>query len=332
MAKRKVRNTLRRGAEAGSERAARRLKNKFGETLTASGGGGSATTASTLPKTKFKQLNKAGAKAGGMLDLGSSLGKAIAPEVFPGGSGLDRATFESITPGQLDFNAINQYLQPSVADAQGLRDTTAGQYDEVIGLRRGALGGLNAAENQALKESLFRDIDRGRAGAMRDIARTPGLGSGASFAQRRALGRDYRNAADQANRQLLLDNINLKRQALGDFEGSVAGRGTAVGAATDRLAGLRGFQAQARQNVDNTNISNRLTADQFNSTGRFAVDQFNAGQQGKEIAGRVGAISAGTGLLGDERDNIQARKKKEELLAFLKERDENLFNQAQALF
>ena len=348
MAKKKVIKTLERRAAAGSKRAARRLANKTGGGKKPGKGKGSpmptgpigstgsstgaGTPFVTPPKTPFPQINKAAGKAAGVLGVGSSIGKELLPEVFAGGSGLDRATLERVQPHTTDFSNINQYLQPSVDDAMGFRDDTAGRYDELLGMRRDRLGGLDTAENMALKESLHRDIDRQRQGALRDVARTPGLGAGASFAQRRAIGRDASDAGIGANRQLLLDNVNIRRQALGDFEGTTGARTAALGSANDRVAGLRGLQATGRQATDQFNSGVKTAADQFNSTGKFAVDQFNAGQQKAELGARVGAVSTGTGLLGDERDNIAAKKKQDELLAFLKERDQTLFNQAQGLF
>jgi hypothetical protein len=163
-------------------------------------------------------------------------------------------------------------------------------------MRRDKLGGLDAQENSALKDSLYRDIDRQRAGAMRDVARTPGLGAGASFAQQRALQRDYGDQANAASRQLLLDNIALKRQALGDFEGTTAARQSGLAGMEDRMAGFRDAQAATR----------------------MGVDQFNAGQQGLELAARTGAFSTGAGLVKDEQDRIDAKRKQKKLLKFLK--------------
>lgn len=266
-------------------------------------------------RRRNRRIRRAGRRGEQMLQTGMGLGQQILPEVFEGGSGLDRVDF-----GGVDFDAINQYLQPSVNEAQGLMGETRGGYDELMDMRRGRLGGLMSDENQALRESYYRPIDRERAGAMRDIARTPGLGAGASFAQRRAINRDYGDARLGAERQLLLDNIGIKRQALGDFEASLGARTGALGQAQDRLSGLRGLQATGQQ-----------ATDQFNTQGNFLAQQFNAGQQGKELGARIGAISTGTGLVGDERDKIQANKLRKQLMDFLAERDQSVFSQAQAL-
>lgn len=311
-----------------------------------------------------RDIRQAGRNAQVVLNKGTNIGQDILPEVFPGGSGLDRidfqnisperVSFDSITPERADFSKINQFLQPSVDEALAYRNDTTGLYDELLGLRRDKLGGLNAAENQALRDSLYRQIDRERQGALRDVSRTPGLGAGAAFGQRRALGQDYRNAALDADRNLLLTNIDLKRQALNDLEGTTGARQSALGSAADRISALRGLQATAQQATDQFNANNKLTADQFNSTGKlnagqfnannalaasqfnstgqFNADQFNAAQQKDELAARVGAISAGTGLVGDERDRAQAEKIRKQMMDFLRERDQSLFNQAQTLF
>lgn len=280
----------------------------------------------------LRQLKKANKLATKLLNKGTQLGQSLLPEVFPGGGGLDRVGFQTVTPQKMSFSDINQYIQPSVGEAQAFRDDTAGRYDELVDLRRQKLGGLDAAENQALKENLFRTIDRERAGAMRGVAQNPNLGAGAAFAQRRSLGRDYRDAALNADRQLLLENIGIKDRALQGFEGAVAGRQSALSSAGDRINALRGMQAQAQQGTQQFNIGNQLAADQFSSTGLFNAGVFNAGQQGKELGAKIGAISTGTGMIGDERDKIVAQQEKQKLMEFLKQRDETMFNQAQMLF
>lgn len=279
-----------------------------------------------------QRIKTAAKRADLIINKGTQVGQNILPEVFPGGSGLDRIKYAPVAAQKVNFEDINQYLTPSVQEAQSFRDDTANRYDELVNLRRAKLGGLDAAENQGLKESLFRDIDRQRAGALRDVNRTQGLGAGGAFAQRRAVGRDYGDASLRANRDLLMQNIDIKRQALGDFENTVGGRQQALGSAGDRISALRGLQATARQSTDQFNTNNQTAADQFNASNQLATDQFNAGQQKAELGARVGAISAGTGMVGDERDAIAAQKQKKKLLDYLAQRDDKLFQQAQALF
>lgn len=269
-----------------------------------------------LGKQAGKALTAGTGLAQDTLSAGMGLGQQILPEVFEGGSGLDRIDF-----GGVDFNNINQFLDPSVQEAQALQGDLTGQYDKLLGLAEGRLGGLDSAENMALKESLFRDIDRQKAGAMRDVARQSGLGAGAAFGQRQALGRDYADNALRANRDLTLANVDIKRQALQDYANAQNARTGALGSAQDRLSALRGLQATAQQ-----------ATDQFNTQGNFLANQFNAGQQGKELAAKVGAISSGTGLVGDQTDQLKAEKAKNDLMQFLAQQDQNLFSQAQALF
>jgi hypothetical protein len=279
---------------------------------------------------KNRRILKSGKKAKKLLKQGRQVGKQLLPQLF--NKGLDRAEFERIEAPKVDFENVNKYLQPSVDDAIGFRGDTTAKYDELLGLRRNELGGLNTAENQILKEGLFRDIDRQRAGAVRDVARTPGLGTGSTFAQKRALGRDYGDQAIGANRQLILDNVDVRNRALNQFEGTVANRTGAIGGANDRVSALRGLQATGQQATDQFNANNQLNTSQFNSTGQFTVDQFNAGQQSKELGAKVGAISAGTGLVNDERDAFSAKQQQEKLLKFLEERDARLAQQAKGLF
>jgi len=282
-------------------------------------------------KKSIKKVNQGSKVAQKVLDKGTALGQQILPELFSG-SGLDRHTFNPIKAQMVTDAGANKYLNPAVADAQKFQGDTAGRYDEILDMRRARLGGLDTAENQALKESLFRNVDRQRAGAMSQVSRNPNLGAGASFAQKRAIGRDYGEQALQAERELLLENINQKRQALADFEGSTSARQTAVAGASDRVNSLRGQQAQNAQGVATLNAGNQMTADQFNASGALQTTQFNADQQGKEIAGRVGAVSTGAGLVLDERDKLKAEEEKRKTMDFLAMRDQQVFNQAQSLF
>jgi hypothetical protein len=282
-------------------------------------------------KKSIKKVNQGSKVAQKVLDKGTALGQQILPELFSG-SGLDRHTFNPIKAQMVTDAGANKYLNPAVADAQKFQGDTAGRYDEILDMRRARLGGLDTAENQALKESLFRNVDRQRAGAMSQVSRNPNLGAGASFAQKRAIGRDYGEQALQAERELLLENINQKRQALADFEGSTTARQGAVASAGDRTNALRGQQAQNAQGVATLNAGNQMTADQFNASGALQTTQFNADQQGKEIAGRVGAVSTGAGLVLDERDKLKAEEEKRKTMDFLAMRDQQVFNQAQSLF
>lgn len=312
-----------------------------------------------------RNVNRASKLAGRLLDQGDILGSRIVPEVFPGGEGLDRVTpgtvtagqvsAGTITPGSLDFNRLNKFLAPSVNEAKYFANDTRTKFDELINLRKQKLGGLDAAENQALKESLFRDIDRQRSGAMRDAARAGarGLGAGASFAQRRALGRDYGDAAIGANRQLLLDNVNIKRQALNDLEGTTGARTNAISGALDKLSNLRAGQANLAGDVGRFNIQNQLAADQtnvanqlaanqsnvqnsmlanqFNVQNQLNADQFNAGQQATELGSRVGAVNAGIGLTEAQIAQLEADRKLQKMLSFIKSSEEDNFNRLQGI-
>lgn len=280
---------------------------------------------------RISNLTKGGRRADKVYDAGVSLGEKIAPELFNGG--LDRVTPGAVTPGQIDFNSLNNFFQPSVDQSERLNREGGVAFNRALSGRMDALGGLDAAENQALKEQYYRGIDRERAGAMTDIARAgaAGQGSAATYAQKRALSRDFRNNALQADRQLLLDNIGLKRQALSDFEGTAALRQNTLGAGLDRTAGIRGQQAATKLGVDSTNISNNMVANSQNVANQMAADQFNANQQLSEIGGRIGASAAGIGLVQDERDKIQGNKQIKTLLDFLRERDNANFSQIQSI-
>lgn len=244
-------------------------------------------------------VQKAADRASGTLDAGIEAGSRIT-----GGVGFDKGLM------RMDEGRLQGFLDPAERALTGLRDRTGGAFDELEALRRARLGGLDTAEGQALKESLHRDIDRRRAAGLRDVARTPNLGAGASFAQRRALQRDFGDATDAANRQFMLDNFDIKRQALGDFEGTQQAR-------ADTMRGLEG---------DLANISGARA-----ELGTLA-DKFNSQQELGELGVRTGAISAGTGLVKDEADDIRENKRFRRLQEFLKRRDDERFAQIQGMF
>ena len=135
-----------------------------------------------------------------------------------------------------------------------------------------------------------------------------------------------------ANKQLLLDNIAIKRQALGDFEGAVGLRNSALTAADQNVGLARGAQGQAYADTTGFNITNKIAADEFNATGTQVSDQFNADQQGKEIAARVGAVATGVELTAAERAAAQTKKQREEYLAFLAQQDAAKLEAAKGLF
>jgi len=92
--------------------------------------------------------------------------------------------------------------------------------DEALGLRRDALAGLSAPELTALQETLTSDANRAYQGALRS-----GASAGAAAGRRtidptlmRDITNDLATKQLQANQETLLADVNVRNQALGDFE------------------------------------------------------------------------------------------------------------------
>lgn len=248
---------------------------------------------------KPRSGRKAARRARKALNQGIGLAHEIAPDLFDKGL------------GHLDYNKYKGLLDANLADAQGMKGSIASDYDELTNLRRGKLGGLMADENTALRDSAYRQLDRGLSRGLRDVAaaQASGQGTGASFAQRRALERDFGENRAGLEQNILLANVDAKNKALDSFEATQAAKQAALSGANQNIANIRGQQLSTQ-------------------TG---IDQFNLGQDKDTLAAQIGAISAGVGLFKDEKDQLQAQQQLQQMLDFIKEQEATKFNQLQGL-
>jgi len=112
----------------------------------------------------------------------------------------------------------------------------AGMSSDILARRKSALAGLDAKENQALRERGVGDVNRGlqtNLRALRSSQGNSGVRGAAAQAGALAAAKQAQDAKQNLARELILENVNQKRSALGDYEGSV-GRDAAVKQAIQR--------------------------------------------------------------------------------------------------
>jgi len=113
-----------------------------------------------------------------------------------------------------------------------VKDFSLGRISQPLGdentklrtLLEGRLGGLNAAENAALREQSFQGLNQQRQGDIRDlrgIQGAQGIRGPAAGAQQQDVFRQAADRGSDLEQQLLLRNLDIKRQAAQDFQGEV---------------------------------------------------------------------------------------------------------------
>lgn len=142
-----------------------------------------------------------------------------------GGKAIDPTTQKILTDVEAGKESV---LGQEFAPGSLERLDTARSQDvsDIIAKRRAGLEGLSAEENQALRERGSQGITRGTQTALRQLRgrqAASGVRGGTATAQQAAILSAGQQAKAGVERDLFLQNINQKRQALGDFEKSVAG-------------------------------------------------------------------------------------------------------------
>lgn len=255
----------------------------------------------TARKNRNKITRQAKKAAKKVVKVGEKLGSKLAPELY-----------EPEGLGRLDANKYTDYLDESKASFQNVLDQFEGVNADVMARRESALEGLNSAENTALRERAYAGVDRSRQAAMSDLLAAQaggGLGGGANFAQQRAVARDFDRDKGRLEQDLLLSNIDIKRQALGDYEASNRG-------AFDVRAGIAGTMDTLGQRGAET---------------QRAVDQFNLDQLQREIAAKTAIMNTGSAIFKDEQDRILAEKKLQDMLAFIRDQEASKYAQIRGI-
>lgn len=95
------------------------------------------------------------------------------------------------------------------------------EMQQILKLRQDRLGGLTAEENQAAREEAYSGVNKNSqlaSRALRAQLNKSGLAGGVNYAAQTELAKDQAAKSVDLERKLLLDNINIKNQALNDYE------------------------------------------------------------------------------------------------------------------
>ena len=139
---------------------------------------------------------------------------------------------------------------------------------DIIARRKSALGGLSAEENQAIRERGSQSIDRSTQSSLRQLRGlqgATGVRGGSALANQARILQAGQGAKANVERDLAIQNIGVKREALGAAEGSILGA-----------------EAQTRENT-----------------------LFNIRQRNKEATGRTTAGLSFAALAATERAGIR---------------------------
>jgi hypothetical protein len=100
----------------------------------------------------------------------------------------------------------------------------SGENERLRSLLEGRLGGLSSGEGAALREQAFRGLNQQRQGdvrALRGIQGAQGVRGPAAVAQQQNVFGEAADRASDLEQQLLLRNLDIQRQAAGDFQSEV---------------------------------------------------------------------------------------------------------------
>lgn len=201
----------------------------------------------------------------------SPIGSLSNLPVFGGGS----TETAPVVQASSQFPTYEEYVAQQLAGAQPIQDKIQGIVDkyysegslgrvdqplssemaDILARRKSALEGFSAQENEALRAKMLEEIGRGEQTALRQlrgIQGSSGIRGGLASAQQANILKAADDAKTQAERDLFIQNILQKQNALGSYEQTVG--------------------SQSAQDL--------------------GIQQFNIGQQGKEVqAGAAGELS-----------------------------------------
>lgn len=221
-----------------------------------------------------------------LLNAGVGLSKTLLPEAYnpdgtPNEGYLGRINVDPSRQAGVDSN---------LADLTQRSREVSPDLQAIIDQRKAEQGGFNTAEEEALKLNAQQQI-QGQ------------LGAGLRAAQALNAGRGLRGGAAAKNfAPALTAALQQQRGLAADiFTKQIDERAR-------RLAELQGAIERRDQNL----FTNQLQANQLQSGNVLQSNQLeqelqrtNLDQRAKELASRVSAVGAGTGLVGQERDRRQ---------------------------
>ena len=153
----------------------------------------------------------------------------------------------------LDLQAGKDFFQSLYNSGEGaigktafgnVRQERSGDLADILQRRRDALGGLDSTEGNALREASLRGLTSQQQSSARNLRGSLGnLRGGAAAAAQADLANQGQNQRAQMEQDLLLQNVNIRNQALNDFEGTLSR------AEQDELSRQQYNQAQAAREM-----------------------------------------------------------------------------------
>lgn len=182
--------------------------------------------------------------------------------------GVDAASKLGFTDplGRIDTGALQGMATPGSATYLGQRPK---DLQDVISLMNGGLSGLNAVENQGLREQGMKEMDRqylGQLAELRNMQAKSGVRGASATAQMGGIAKQNDMAKEDLEQNLMLKNIDIQDKRRNDLAGLLGTLGNQEAA--------RGLAAQG----------------QYLDASKYNVEQGNKERNLK--------IQAGTGLTG----------------------------------
>lgn len=191
------------------------------------------------------------------------------------------------------------------------------QMKEIISIMHEGLAGLNASENQALREQGQKEIDRRQAAAaegINDFARTGGMRGGRQAAALRNSRRDAMGAQGDLESKNLVANVDVQDRRRAQYGDTVAGaerdefgrKQLASDSYTNTLMDILGGQRDRAQNAT-VNYGNSL-----DSKNKYFLDttKVNLGQERTEAAAKSAGTTGFAGLIETERQRRRDKKRR----------------------
>lgn len=215
----------------------------------------------------------------------------------------ERAALDSLK-GVLDNAGVRSQETTDLLGGMKDRVATAGQRSaemkETLDLMKGGLAGLNAPENQALREQAQKEVDRKYQAAVEDFqnqSRLSGMG-GAARAGMRNARRDAMGAQADLEQKNLLANIDVQDKRREAYAKTLSGEEAAedkryrdaVDAYRDQLSGTEReeFDQKARASANYATGVNDYTSNRFNRMNTATNNYANTvGQYGTNERARV---------------------------------------------
>jgi len=192
-------------------------------------------------------------------------------------------------PGGQNAPAAPKY-EPYKLDRQEFANVE-GVPQQILDLRQRALGGLSSGEQNAMRGSAIQNIQ----GTTRNLQNTlgrnqarQGVRGGIAFAQGEAIRKQALDARAGSERNILLRDADIRRQALNDLQGYVGKE--RYGAGAENLAEAQ-INMQGQAGFDQRQILNRILEDQ--QAGNAAAI---AKEKGSSPFSKIGKQFSGAGI------------------------------------